>query len=83
MDGWLNLNAEMKKAGMDKKAKNILVNTFWINQGWKERPSHYSGENFEDGKSKGLMFDLVTIGRDEWVRKIVVMNATVDGGPDS
>lgn len=62
---------EMGKSLMDKKAKQILLKTFWSSQGWKERPSHYSGADFEYAKSKGLMFDLLTISHDEGVRKLV------------
>ncbi|MEQ8714974.1 MAG: hypothetical protein RIC80_18285 [Cyclobacteriaceae bacterium] len=45
---------------MDKKAKKILFETYWSSQGWKsERTTN--PEDFEYAKSKGLMFDNITI----------------------
>lgn len=65
------IHIEMGKSFMDKKAKQMLMKTFWSSQGWKERPGQYSGADFEYAKSKGLMFDLLTIPHDEGVRKLV------------
>lgn len=56
---------------MDKKAKQIVMKTFWSSQGWKNRPYVYSGEDFEYAKSKGLMFDPLTASHDECVQKVV------------
>ncbi len=55
---------------MDKKAKNILFKTYWKN-GWidkKERQVHPI--DFEYAKSKGLMFDPLTISHDQCLEKI-------------
>jgi len=43
---------------MDKKAKQILFNTFWSSAGWTKNRNATS-EDFEYAKSKGLMFDAV------------------------
>jgi hypothetical protein len=55
---------------LDKKAKKILLNTFWASGGWKDRPDAFAGENFNYAKSKGLMFDPITITHDEIVKRV-------------
>ncbi|WP_019913581.1 hypothetical protein [Paenibacillus sp. HW567] len=55
---------------MDKKAKQILMNTFWTSAGWKGSPNAFVGEDFEYAKSKGLMFDPITITHDEIVLRL-------------
>lgn len=57
---------------MDAKAKKILQTTFWSAQGWKPRgnSSPFQGEDFEYAKSKGVMFDPVTMTHDECVARI-------------
>jgi hypothetical protein len=50
---------------MDKKAKKILMSTFWSASGWKQERGPFSGEDFECAKSKGLMFDSITITHNE------------------
>ncbi|WP_232699165.1 hypothetical protein [Brevibacillus daliensis] len=62
---------------MDKKAKQILMKTFWSSQGWKDRPYNFSGTDFEYAKSKGLMFELFTISHDECVRKVIDIHKNV------
>ncbi|NRQ54992.1 hypothetical protein [Brevibacillus sp. HD1.4A] len=62
---------------MDKKAKQILLKTFWSSQGWKDRPYVYEGEDFVYAKSKGMMFDPLTIHHDEAVRQIVGLHEQV------
>jgi hypothetical protein len=49
---------------IDKKAKSILFKTYWSAQGWKKE---YSTEqkDLEYAKSKGLMFDPITITLEE------------------
>lgn len=54
---------------MDKKAKKILMNTFW-SSGWKQERGPFSGEDFEYAKSKGLMFDPITITHDEMINRL-------------
>ncbi|CAH1222897.1 hypothetical protein PAECIP111892_05232 [Paenibacillus auburnensis] len=55
---------------MDPKAKKILMNTFWTSAGWKANPDAFAGENFDYAKSKGLMFDPVTITHDEIIHRL-------------
>lgn len=54
---------------MDKKAVKILMNTFW-KSGWKSPCGPFSGEEFEYAKSKGIMFDPITITHDEIVQRL-------------
>lgn len=55
---------------MDKKAKKILVDTYWSAQGWKSLPLSFTGEAFEYAKSKGTMFDPLTITHDQMIQDI-------------
>lgn len=56
---------------MDKKAKRILFSTYWKN-GWIDKKDrNISREDFEYAKSKGLMFDSLSISHDECVERIV------------
>jgi hypothetical protein len=55
---------------MDKKAKKILFQTYWKN-GWiNDKDIITSKEDFEYAKSKGLMFDNITITHDECINEI-------------
>lgn len=62
---------------MDKKAKQILLKTFWSSQGWKSRPTEFAGADFEYAKSKGLMFDPLTISHDECTHRLVEIREKV------
>lgn len=62
---------------MDKKAKKILMNTFWSSSGWKDQPNAFAGEDFDYAKSKGLMFDPITITHDELVERLFELHQTV------
>lgn len=54
---------------MDKKAKSILFKTYWTSQGWKSE--HYTDKSdFEYAKSKGLMFDPISITTAELKSKL-------------
>jgi hypothetical protein len=53
---------------MDKKAKNILFKTYWKN-GWIDKP-HTDPADFAYARSKGLMFDPLTITHDEILDKL-------------
>lgn len=56
---------------MDKKAKKILMNTFWSGKGWKDyRTIEFSGVDFEYAKSKGLMFDPISMHHDECIERL-------------
>lgn len=54
---------------MDKKAKNILFNTYWSSEGWKKERTTNT-DDFLYAKEKGLMFDPLTISHDDCVKKI-------------
>ncbi|AAN55122.1 hypothetical protein HRJ35_12140 [Shewanella oneidensis MR-1] len=61
---------------MDKKAKRILFSTYWKN-GWIDAKNRSLSEpDFSYAKSKGLMFDPLTISHDEC---IVAITALVKG----
>ncbi|WP_373233278.1 hypothetical protein [Cohnella sp.] len=62
---------------MDKKAQKILLNTFWASGGWKDGPYVFAGENFNYAKSKGLMFDPITINHDEIVKRLHELHQTI------
>lgn len=62
---------------MDKKAKKILLNTFWTSAGWKSSPDAFAGENFDYAKSKGLMFDPITITHDEVIKRLHELHQTI------
>jgi len=56
---------------MDKKAKNILFQTYWKN-GWiDDKDRKTSPMDFAYAKEKGLMFDLLTISHDDCVKRII------------
>ena len=59
---------------MDDKAKKILFETYWTNKGGWIFPLENrktDPEDFEYAKSKGLMFDNLTISHDQCVSEIV------------
>lgn len=56
---------------MDAKAKKILTNTYWQSGGWRRGSFMLSAEDFEYAKSKGLMFDPLTVSHDELIRRII------------
>lgn len=61
---------------MDKKAKKILFDTYWSAQGWKKQ-YEITPEDFEYAKSKGLMFDNITIKNEELKTKLTeLLNST-------
>ncbi|CAJ1314130.1 hypothetical protein [Paenibacillus nuruki] len=55
---------------MDKKAKKILLETYWSAQGWKSAPTSFTGEEFEYAKSQGTMFDRLSITHDAIIQDI-------------
>lgn len=59
---------------MDKKAAKILLSTFWGGGGWKTASIPFSGDEFEYAKSKGVMFDPLTITHDEIVQRLYDMH---------
>ncbi len=68
----------LKEDGVDKKAKQILMKTFWSSAGWKDtRTITFAGEDFEYAKDKGLMFDPVTMSHDECVLRIVELHKLI------
>ncbi|KFC23964.1 hypothetical protein [Epilithonimonas lactis] len=54
---------------MDKKAKDILFKTYWSSKGWKDE-FFTETSNFEYAKTKGLMFDKLTISHDDCIKRI-------------
>ncbi|MGF9911533.1 hypothetical protein ABEX47_22000 [Paenibacillus ehimensis] len=62
---------------MDKKAKKILMNTYWSSSGWKDRLNAFAGEDFDYAKSQGLMFDPITITHDQLVERLHELHQTV------
>ncbi|MGG3506497.1 hypothetical protein ABES58_13560 [Paenibacillus lautus] len=62
---------------MEKKAKKILLQTFWSSSGWKNNPMPFAGEDFEYAKSMGLMFDPITIGHDELIQRLQSLHQSV------
>ncbi|MFB2661527.1 hypothetical protein [Shewanella mangrovisoli] len=58
---------------MDKKAKRILFSTYWKN-GWIDvKNRSLSESDFSYAKSKGLMFDPLTISHDECILAITAL----------
>ena len=55
---------------MDKKAKNILFQTYWSAKGWKDKSST-PPDDFIYAREKGIMFDPFTISHDDCVNQIV------------
>jgi hypothetical protein len=62
---------------MDKKARNILFKTYWKN-GWiDDKDIKTDPADFEYAKSKGLMFDTITITHDQCVNEILDIAAAI------
>lgn len=61
---------------MDKKAKDILFQTYWSGKGWK-RDHITDPDDFLYAKDKGLMFDPLTIGHDDCVKRILEIAGTI------
>ncbi len=55
---------------MDKKARQILLKTFWESSGWKSGPRVFAGPDFEYARSQGVMFDPITITYDELLNRL-------------
>ena len=55
---------------MDKKAKQILFNTYWSTKGWKSE-KFTDPQDFEYAKKMGLMFDKLSISHDDCVKRII------------
>lgn len=62
---------------MDKKAKRILMQTFWGTGGWKPGVKVFAGEDFEYARSCGLMFDPLNSTHDELVKRIVALHSHI------
>jgi hypothetical protein len=59
---------------IDKKAKDILFDTYWTSKGWAdERPQTRSIEAFDYAKKHGLMFDDLTISHDECLKELSLL----------
>ena len=56
---------------MDKKAKDILFKTYWTSSGWtSDENRKTSPDEFEYAKSKGIMFDPITISKSELLTRL-------------
>ncbi|MWV43135.1 hypothetical protein GRF59_05785 [Paenibacillus sp. HJL G12] len=62
---------------MDTKAKKILLDTHWKSGVWRSGGFSCSHEDFQYAKSKGLMFDPLTMTHDECIRKLHELHANV------
>lgn len=54
---------------MDKKAKDILIKTYWSANGWK-REAETAPADFEYAKSMGVMFDSVDLTKEELLSRL-------------
>jgi hypothetical protein len=52
---------------MDSKALKILFNSYWSSKGWQAR-EQTSTDDFEYAKSKGMMFDPITLDHNEIIK---------------
>ena len=59
-----------KEKLMDKRAKNILFETYWSSKGWKDERTT-APDDFIYAKEKGLMFDPLTISHDDCINQII------------
>ena len=56
---------------MDKKAKDILFKTYWTSSGWtSDEKRKTNPDDFQYAKSKGLMFDNLTISKSELISRL-------------
>lgn len=56
---------------MDKKAKKILLNTYWSAKGWiDEKDRQLSQTDFEYAKAQGVMFEPVTLDHDQCIAQL-------------
>lgn len=59
---------------MDKQARNILFKTYWNAGGWVDRAQRRTApEDFDYAKSKGLMFDPVSVSHDDCLAQILAL----------
>jgi adenine-specific DNA methylase len=61
---------------MDKKAKQILFDTYWKNGVWIDA-RHTPGKDFKYAKQKGVMFDDISISHDECVKEIIKLTQKI------
>lgn len=59
---------DSEERAMDQKARKILMQTYWQAGRWRSGGYTYTEEDFQYAKSKGLMFDRLTISHDECVQ---------------
>jgi len=62
---------------LDKKAKRILMQTFWGAGGWKPGNRVFAGDEFEYARNCGLMFDPLTITHDELIGRIIELHESI------
>jgi hypothetical protein len=63
---------------MNKKAKEILFNTFWSSDGWlSDENRKIKSADFEYAKEKGLMFDPLTVTKSEILTRLQEIVETI------
>lgn len=63
---------------MDKKAKQILFNTYWSSTGWKDDDDrNIKPKDFIYAKSKGVMFDNLSITGQELLKNVKILFKSV------
>lgn len=56
---------------MDKQSLEILMNTYWQTPGWRhDNKTYLSPEDFAFAKSKGMMFDNLSLNHEEALHKL-------------
>jgi len=60
----------------DRKARNILLNTYWSAAGWKRDPA-IDPQDFAYAKEKGVMFDPISLTHEECVERIVELAGVI------
>lgn len=66
-----SLGVILNRLTVDKKAKDILFKTYWTSAGWiSDKDRKIDPLDFEYAKSKGLMFDPLTISKSELLTRL-------------
>lgn len=66
----------MAKGFLDQRAKRLLFDTFWTSTGWR-KIAHIAPDDLAYAKSKGFMFDTVTMSHDQVIRWALDARETV------
>jgi hypothetical protein len=63
---------------IDPRARQVLFDAYWSPQGWKMPREEPSPADLEYAKSRGVMFDRVTLTHDEALDRIVAARSRTD-----